>query len=339
MASFIAPPAASTEDAANDTGEAIATFSGYVPTALPPCLIPALSGGNDETAVPLSQSNQSTSVLQPQDDPSSAVVIDLVESSCDSFIVERDVGGDSAAALDFKSLGIPSHTSPACESALLASVSAPRASNESCACLMPLARSRALSPLQLEGVSLAITRHNRLLYNSPSPSEPANTGAAATIRAGFFMGDAAGIGKGRQIAAVLLDSLHRGRTRHLWVSVSRELQEDAKRDLRDLGCTVPVHDGVDALNLNSKKGLGAGGSIGKGILFITYSLLVSGQGKRMEEIIQWLSGGNTTTTTAASSTNQHKQQRTERAFSGVRKSLTFLYCTTDPVTLYKYDIG
>jgi hypothetical protein len=158
-----------------------------------------------------------------------------------------------------------------------------------------------------------------------NPSEPAGR-AAATIRAGFFMGDAAGIGKGRQIAAVLLDSLHRGRTRHLWVSVSRELQEDAKRDLRDLGCTVPVHDGVDALNMNSKKGLGAGGSIGKGILFITYSLLVSGQGKRMEELIQWLSGGSTTTTTAASSTaNQHKQRSTERAFAGVRKSLMLVF--------------
>jgi hypothetical protein len=324
MASFVAPPATSTEDAANDSGEAIATFSGYVPTALPPCLIPALSGANDETiTVPFSRSNPSSPLVQQQDDTCSNVVIDLVESSCDSFAVEKE-DGESAAALEFKSLGIPSHTSPACESALLASVSAPRASNESCACLLPLARSRALSPLQLEGVSLAITRHNRLLYYH-NPSEPAGR-AAATIRAGFFMGDAAGIGKGRQIAAVLLDSLHRGRTRHLWVSVSRELQEDAKRDLRDLGCTVPVHDGVDALNMNSKKGLGAGGSIGKGILFITYSLLVSGQGKRMEELIQWLSGGSTTTTTAASSTaNQHKQRSTERAFAGVRKSLMLVF--------------
>ena len=81
----------------------------------------------------------------------------------------------------------------------------------------------------------------------------------------------------------------------MWVSVSRELCLDAKRDLQDFNCPCQVHDGSNLLNqtsggTSSAKGLGAGGSLGKGVLFVTYPLLVSGKGKRMEEIINWLSG-------------------------------------------------
>lgn len=65
-----------------------------------------------------------------------------------------------------------------------------------------------------------------------------------------------------------------------------------QRETFDVGCHVPVHDGAEVLDQmgGGKKGkaLGAGGSLGKGVLFITYSLLVSG--KRLDDIIKWLSG-------------------------------------------------
>ena len=87
-------------------------------------------------------------------------------------------------------------------------------------------------------------------------------------------------------------SRNQGGGRHLWLSVSRELIQDARRDLKDVGCHVNVHDGADMLDtvLGGKKGkgLGAGGSMNKGVMFVTYSLLVSG--KRMADIINWLSG-------------------------------------------------
>lgn len=119
------------------------------------------------------------------------------------------------------------------------------------------------------------------------------------IPPGFFIGDGAGIGKGRQISAILLDAFSRnqGNGRHLWMSVSRELIQDARRDLADVGCHVNVHDGADMLDQTTVvgggkkgKGLGSGGSLNKGVLFVTYSLLVSG--KRMEDIISWLSGSS-----------------------------------------------
>ena len=85
------------------------------------------------------------------------------------------------------------------------------------------------------------------------------------------------------------------------------------------------------------KGLGTGGSLGKGVLFITYSLLVSG--KRMENIISWLAGeedpSSSTKATASSSSSsvppadaaveraqraqlmREKRMRLERSYSGL----------------------
>jgi len=78
-----------------------------------------------------------------------------------------------------------------------------------------------LSCLQLEGVLYACQRHRVILPNGS--------------RAGFFLGDGAGVGKGRQISGVILDSWARGRRQHVWLSTSRDLKLDADRDLSDLG--------------------------------------------------------------------------------------------------------
>ena len=45
--------------------------------------------------------------------------------------------------------------------------------------------------------------------------------------AGFFLGDGVGLGKGRQLAGIILDNWNQGRKRHLWVSVSADLMQDA----------------------------------------------------------------------------------------------------------------
>jgi hypothetical protein len=121
------------------------------------------------------------------------------------------------------------------------------------------------------------------------------------------------VGKGRQISATILDALGRdqGRGRHLWLSVSRELAHDARRDLADVGCHVDVHDGAETLDRapggQKGKGLGAGSRAGKGVLFVTYALLVSG--RRMEDIVAWLSGGG--------GRSAEERARLERAYAGV----------------------
>ena len=51
-------------------------------------------------------------------------------------------------------------------------------------------------------------------------------------RQGFFLGDGAGVGKGRQIAALIREHWNCGRRRILWLSVSTDLKWDAERDLQ-----------------------------------------------------------------------------------------------------------
>jgi hypothetical protein len=79
-----------------------------------------------------------------------------------------------------------------------------------------------LSGLQLESVAYACQRHQTFLPDGEH-------------RAGFFIGDGAGVGKGRQVSGLILEnSLHK-RTKAVWVSISTDLYFDAQRDLRDIG--------------------------------------------------------------------------------------------------------
>lgn len=129
-----------------------------------------------------------------------------------------------------------------------------------------------LSQLQLEAALHACSSHSKFL-----PAIAANTPALAALgrgpRLGFFCGDGAGVGKGRTIAAVILDSMvfwedvfsflahrkgkkqtnsfsfsflslslsffeklqARGRKRHIWVSTSTDLMHEARRDLAAVG--------------------------------------------------------------------------------------------------------
>ena len=137
----------------------------------------------------------------------------------------------------------------------------------------------------------------------PHSSRRSRTRASATTRlpsgerAGFFLGDGVGLGKGRQLAGLIYESWLRGRTRHLWVSVSADLAVDAERDLRDIG----AGDAIKVYNITklplSAKGLDAGKhGIKSGVIFSTYAALTSG-GKdgskhvtRLEQIVKWLGG-------------------------------------------------
>jgi hypothetical protein len=58
------------------------------------------------------------------------------------------------------------------------------------------------------------------------------------VRAGFLLGDGAGMGKGRTLAGFVVESIAHGKKKHIWISVSADLYKDAKRDLPDLGLHV-----------------------------------------------------------------------------------------------------
>eukprot|EP00941_MAST-03F_sp_MAST-3F-sp1_P001903 g1903.t1 len=135
-----------------------------------------------------------------------------------------------------------------------------------------------LSALQLESVVYACNRHRLRLPTGE--------------RAGFFIGDGTGVGKGRQLAGIIFDNLARGRPRHIWFSVSQQLRHDAERDLRDLGMHgVVVINGCQELDKRGKKALGLG-QYKNGVLYCTYATLVSkgsskSSGSRLDAIVKW----------------------------------------------------
>ena len=109
-------------------------------------------------------------------------------------------------------------------------------------------------------------------------------------RAGFFIGDGAGVGQGRSISGIILDSYARGRRQHVWLSCSADLCRDAERDLRDLGVHVKVIDGPQALDRETKAS-GLSKDYQEGVLFCTYSSLTSDRSKnRLDQIVAWCGG-------------------------------------------------
>uniref|UniRef100_A0A8C2B270 Protein strawberry notch homolog 2 n=1 Tax=Cyprinus carpio TaxID=7962 RepID=A0A8C2B270_CYPCA len=109
-------------------------------------------------------------------------------------------------------------------------------------------------------------------------------------RAGFLIGDGAGVGKGRTVAGIILENYLKGRKKALWFSVSNDLKYDAERDLQDIGApNIQVH----ALN-KIKYGDTA---TSEGVLFATYSALIGesqagGQLRtRLKQILDWCEPG------------------------------------------------
>ncbi len=113
--------------------------------------------------------------------------------------------------------------------------------------------------------------------------------APVRFRRGWMLGDGTGCGKGRQVAAIILDGWLRGRKRALWLSQSDKLLEDARRDWTALGGraddVVPLGDFRQGAEIPHATG----------ILFTTYATLRSpsrqGRASRLDQIVRWLAGG------------------------------------------------
>lgn len=130
-----------------------------------------------------------------------------------------------------------------------------------------------LSALQLESVYYAGQQFEKTMINGQ--------------RAGFFVGDGTGVGKGRQIAGIITDQWQRGVKRILWVSAGRDLQEAAAIDFADLG---QKQIGITSLN---DYATGEAIATPQGVIFCTYSSLIgqSQKGKglsRQKQLENWL---------------------------------------------------
>ncbi|XP_073256050.1 protein strawberry notch homolog 1-like [Porites lutea] len=98
-----------------------------------------------------------------------------------------------------------------------------------------------------------------------------------------------------QIAGIVLDNFARGRSRHIWFSISADLRLDAQRDLHDIGCFVKVIDGCQQLDKETSV-FGLPADFKEGVVFSTYATLVSSVQKganrqsRLQQLIDWCGG-------------------------------------------------
>lgn len=68
-----------------------------------------------------------------------------------------------------------------------------------------------------------------------------------------FIGDGAGVGKGRTIAGCIFENFLKGRKRAIWVSVSNDLKYDSERDLKDIGASKVEVYSLNKVSLSHKE--------------------------------------------------------------------------------------
>lgn len=175
------------------------------------------------------------------------------------------------------------HPTPLAESAAMSVVSTPTPTYQPKLPIEVIQQGNLSGP-QLESVILAGQAHGQTLPDG--------------ARKGFFIGDGTGVGKGREIAAILWDNWNHGRRKAVWITEKAELVDDAGRDMEGVGWTrSPLFE-------VSKVKSGEPIKNKEGVAFITYDTLRASrkgdknataeesQGKgelaRLKQLVAWL---------------------------------------------------
>ncbi|XP_031633678.1 protein strawberry notch isoform X2 [Contarinia nasturtii] len=204
-------------------------------------------------------------LVQPEEDEAEEEEMGVAETYADYWPAKLKLG--------------KKHPDPVVETASLSSVEPTDVTYKLAIPNEPTIDSGLLSALQLESITYASQAHEQLL---PDGS-----------RAGFLIGDGAGVGKGRTIAGIIFENYLRGRKKAIWISVSNDLKYDAERDLRDIGASnIEVHplNKFKYAKINST----VNNNVKKGVIFSTYSALISESTgnnnkykSRLKQLLQW----------------------------------------------------
>jgi predicted RNA methylase len=221
--------------------------------------------------------------------------IELEYTTCDWKGNEREISDALYEAYEPQTIliaGANEHPSPLVQSAAMASVAPPKPTYRP---HLPqrLISQGILSNAQLESVIYAGESHSQFLKGDYQVDDtldivsaaPAGTLQAVRFRRGYFIGDSTGVGKGRQVSAILLDNYSQGRKKALWISKSDTLLEDARRDWIALGGSP------DQILPLSRFRQGEPIELTEGIIFATYATLRTeakqGKPSRVEQLIDW----------------------------------------------------
>ncbi|XP_004488559.1 protein FORGETTER 1 [Cicer arietinum] len=171
----------------------------------------------------------------------------------------------------------PPHPDPIVETSSLSAVQPPEPTYDP-KIKDDLECSKTLSCLQIETLVYACQRHLQHIPNGD--------------RAGFFIGDGAGVGKGRTVAGLIWENWHHGRRKALWISVGSDLKFDARRDLDDMGAScIQVH-ALNKLPYSKLESKSVG--VREGVIFLTYSSLIASSDRgrtRIQQLVQWCGPG------------------------------------------------
>ena len=286
---------------APDTATLLTWVLAQVPPRTPPVAAPVPSDiPSTGSTLPVTSANVARVPhrLKPANDPAPAdtAVAEIAYQTVDWAPPVGQLGQGIYEPFALQALhieGAQEHPTPLVQSAAMASVAPPKPSYRPHlpASLMTLG---LLSDAQIESVIYAGEAHGGFLSGAWTVDEtwdtvsaaPEDSEGAVQFRRGWFLGDGTGAGKGRQVAAIILDNWLKGRRRALWLSVSDRLLEDAQRDWSALGqerlLVTPL----------SRFRQGTAIRLEEGVLFTTYATLRSqergGKASRVEQIVQWL---------------------------------------------------
>ncbi|WP_121120127.1 strawberry notch-like NTP hydrolase domain-containing protein [Croceibacterium ferulae] len=182
--------------------------------------------------------------------------------------------------------GAAGHPTPLVESVAMGSIPAPIPAYTP---TLPerIITEAGLSEAQLETVIYAGNAWDQFLPGTFKPQaegvglEPDANGES--YRKGYFLGDGAGAGKGRQVAGCILDNWLAGRRKAIWISKNEPLLEDARRDWAALGGMAADIQPLSAWKIDQPI------PHNEGIIFATYPTLRSGRqdATRLKQLLDW----------------------------------------------------
>ena len=117
----------------------------------------------------------------------------------------------------------------------------------------------------LESGALSLPQFESVVYAGQAHNEKLPSGE----RAGYFIGDGTGVGKGREISAIIIDNARQGRKKAIWISEKKGLIKNAQGDFADLD--MPD---IALQSLNDTKSKVGTVKLKDGVLFSTYSTMI-----------------------------------------------------------------